>query len=76
MKSQQNWCTKTIISGNHHVNDGADIVPFRVSRPARSVQALPKEHRDYVAGFLKILLGVGVRKADCESILNFRSLFI
>ncbi|MDP2778478.1 MAG: hypothetical protein Q8O48_12630 [Anaerolineales bacterium] len=40
---------KATISVDHRVSDGADIVPFRVSRPARSAQTLPKKRRDDVS---------------------------
>ena len=33
-------------SNDRRVSDGADIVPFRVSRPGRSVQVPPKEYRE------------------------------
>lgn len=36
----------------HRVSDGADIVPFKVSRPAEGAGA-PEEHRDDVAVFLQ-----------------------
>ncbi len=64
---------KTTIPVDHRVSDGADIVPFRVSRAARSVQALSKNIGTVRQGCLKILSGC--RRKKYLRVLEYSEIF-